>query len=665
MKYYVYFAWKGSDFTVNYTHYPALDNTYLQVEGYGGLRLLSPPIPLAVAYYLWKRIAGYGGGPGIGSGVKPGLGFNIGWPKWMKSLLAPGKEKSLAEVFGEKRAKVESALRRMGIDVDKVTTGAASDGRAAGSMDFSDLGDAALPKDADMENVLRLIAGRLLFAEEIAGAATEGGMNLTYPLADMLQILALQNRVTVLPAVEIVRPGEWRCRRCGQQQTVRTAPCPVCGLDWCPYCEGCVNMGEARGCRPVYAATSTSGMAACPSSGLFVPGRVSFGLSVPDCPPPGLPVPDCPSPGLPVPLHGDFRLQFDLTRPQEAAARRLQEFIVADPRSEVLILAVCGAGKTEVTFPAVRSMLNRGGRVLLAIPRRDVVLELAPRIREAFPLARVTELYGGCEQKFGAADITVATTHQCLRFNVHFDLVILDEADAYPYRDSAMLRLAVERAVKPGGKKVMMTATPDFRLYADARRGKKGLITIPARYHGFPLPEPEIIRAPVFRKGGGKYINPLIPDWLLDKHRRSGQVFIFVPTVKLCLKTGAALQQAFSLLNPPGQPQVLQYSHAADPERDKKRLAFKQGGFPFFLSTTIMERGITVANAHVMVLFADSARVFDEGALIQMAGRAGRSAAYPTGDVVFIGENITPAMAGAVKKISLLNREAAERGYLR
>ncbi|TLM79809.1 MAG: DNA/RNA helicase, partial [Actinobacteria bacterium] len=267
---------------------------------------------------------------------------------------------------------------------------------------------------------------------------------------------------------------------------------------------------------------------------------------------------------------------------------------------------------------------------------------------------------------FGAADITVATTHQSLRFNEYFDLAILDEADAYPYRGSAMLRLAVERAIKPGGKRVMMTATPDARLFAAARRGMKRLITIPARFHGFPLPEPKIIRKPVFKKGGTEEIDPFITDWLLDKHRRaSGQVFIFAPTVKLCMETGAALQQAFSLLSPPGRPQVLQYSHAADPERDIKRLGFKRGEFPFFLSTTIMERGITVANAHVMVLFADFARVFDEGALIQMAGRAGRSAAFPAGDVLFIGEHITPAMEGACKKIILLNREAAAQGYLR
>lgn len=625
MKYLLYFAWKGADFIVNFTHRPTLDNTYLQTKGYEGFLLLSPPVSLAVAHYLWEQVGGNSSESGCGTG--PGGGFGARWRRWMKPLLAPEKGKSPEEVFVEKQTAVNKNLLRMGLAADLPAGGG-----------FSEV---ALPTAADLEKVLRLITGRLLFAEEAARAAEEQNVIINHELVDVLQMLALEKRLRIIPSVEITRPGEWRCRRCGGRNTIKTAPCPVCGLDWCAYCEGCINMGEARGCRPVYSAPESARRSGSPA----------------------------PAPGLSatVPAPGDFRLRFDLTPPQAAAARRLEEFVLGDPRSAALIWAVCGAGKTEVTFPAIRLVLNRGGRVLLTIPRRDVVLELAPRLREAFPLARLAVLYGGCEQKFAPADITVATTHQTLRFNGCFDLVILDEADAYPYQGSAMLRMAVERARKPGGKIVMMTATPDSVLYGDACAGRKGLITIPARFHGFPLPEPAIIRERVFiQKGGRTTINPFIVSRLAEKYRPGGgQVFIFVPTVKLCLETGAALQRALSHLTPPGCPEIIQYSHAADPERDKKRVAFKQGDFPFLVSTTIMERGITVANAHVMVLFADYARVFDEGTLIQMAGRAGRSAAYPAGEVLFIGEKMTPAMGGACEKIGLLNREAARQGYLR
>lgn len=648
MKYYLYLAWYEDGWKIYYTHRPELDFAYLQSEGYGGVELLSPPVSLAVAHYLWKQAGGCNGGTGNGSG---------GWRKLLGMFRGPGKEKSIAEIIAEKQVTVSKMLRRMGFAVlaDCV------------DRDMLPPGDVVLPAPIDLQKIRDLCAGRFLFVEEITRAAEERNIRISQAPEGILQVLALQNRVRVLPSVEITRPGEWRCLRCGQQAAVKTAPCPVCGLDRCPYCEGCVNMGGARGCRPVYAVQGGAGDPGPGEAGNPASGLIHHGCAVRE------PVSEA---SVSIPAPGDFSLRFELTPPQEKAARQLEQFVLTDPRPEVLIWACCGAGKTEVTFPAIRSVLNRGGRVLLAIPRRDVVLELAPRIREAFPLARVTAVYGGCAEKFAAADITIATTHQALRFNGHFDLVILDEADAYPYQGSAMLRLAVERAGKPGGKRVFMTATPDERLYADARNGHTGLITIPARFHGFPLPEPKIQRdRTINQKDDGREINPVIIDWLLEKHHRDGgQVFIFVPTVKLCCETGAALQRALAPMSPGGKPQnlcnnpagklpVLEYSYAADPERDKKREGFKRGDFPFFLSTTIMERGITVANAHVLVLFADYARVFDEGALIQMSGRAGRSAPFPAGEVAFIGENITPAMRGAVEKIRLLNREAAARGY--
>lgn len=83
-------------------------------------------------------------------------------------------------------------------------------------------------------------------------------------------------------------------------------------------------------------------------------------------------------------------------------------------------------------FPLIEDTLLHGGRALVATPRRDVVLELMPRIKEAFPNERVVTLYGGSPDRWGEGGITLATTHQLLRFDRAFDLVIIDELDAYP-----------------------------------------------------------------------------------------------------------------------------------------------------------------------------------------------------------------------------------------
>ena len=54
-----------------------------------------------------------------------------------------------------------------------------------------------------------------------------------------------------------------------------------------------------------------------------------------------------------------------------------------------IIWAVCGAGKTEMMFETIALALQQQKRVCWAIPRADVVIELVPRLKQAFPHALV------------------------------------------------------------------------------------------------------------------------------------------------------------------------------------------------------------------------------------------------------------------------------------
>ena len=68
-----------------------------------------------------------------------------------------------------------------------------------------------------------------------------------------------------------------------------------------------------------------------------------------------------------------------------------------------------------------------------AIPRTDVVIELVPRLKKAFPHAKVIGLHGHSDEKNDYGDIVISTTHQLIRFYQAFDLLIIDEVDAFPY----------------------------------------------------------------------------------------------------------------------------------------------------------------------------------------------------------------------------------------
>ena len=101
--------------------------------------------------------------------------------------------------------------------------------------------------------------------------------------------------------------------------------------------------------------------------------------------------------------------------------------------------------------------------MLWACPRRDLVTELAPRLQAALPEIEMAALHGQLRERYTDAPLVIATTHQALRLFAAFDLVILDEVDAFPYADNPVLELAVLRAVRPGGKLIYLTATPSAR----------------------------------------------------------------------------------------------------------------------------------------------------------------------------------------------------------
>lgn len=322
---------------------------------------------------------------------------------------------------------------------------------------------------------------------------------------------------------------------------------------------------------------------------------------------------------------------------------------------DLLVWAVCGAGKTEVLFAGIDMALSHGKRVCIAAPRTDVVLELAPRLASVFPSVDMAALYGGSQDRGKLASLTVTTTHQLLRYYHAFDVMIVDEVDAFPYSVEPMLAYAVERARKPTSALIYLTATPNEQWQREVKSGKRKAVTIPARYHRRPLPVPTFEWCGNWQK---KWRNQRLPScvvqWVNEHLERNKQAFLFVPHIDFLQQVVTYFQQF--------HPHI-EGVHAEDPKRKEKVLAFRRGQIPLLVTTTILERGVTVPNIDVAVLGAEQP-IFTESALVQIAGRVGRSAQYPTGDVRFFHFGKTKAMIAAKRHIVRMNDEARKRGLL-
>jgi len=508
------------------------------------------------------------------------------------------------------------------------------------------------PPPATLDAVAALLAGRLLTTAEVVRQVERAGVALERPLEECLTWLVLTGRVERRPGVYPTAFGGFRCARCGETDQVRPWDCAACGERQCWRCEACRELGVVSGCVFLYAA------------GLEADGG------------------EKPSPaGAARPAPGAVAVRLPaLTAAQRRAAWALDAFVRRPETREALVWAVCGAGKTEVTFVAAGRVLSQGGRVLFAVPRRDVVQELGPRLAAAFPSAEIRVLHGGSDRidhpGLAPGSLTIATTHQLLRFHRAFDLAILDEVDAYPYRGSAMLHRAMERAVRPAGLVIRMSATPDEAMIQEARSGRSLLVPIPARHHGHPLPVPELLVDRSLDPGSAGRGRPYRPSELVLSlvHRTlagtpPARLLVFVPTVALAEHVGRGLaaalaESAGSALGRAVGSARVGWSHSRDPDRERKRRAFHSGELQVLVATTILERGITVPDVDVLVLFSDVEAIFQTAALIQMAGRVGRTAARPTGRVAFVGRRITRSMRQAVAHIQHMNELARQMGLL-
>lgn len=462
---------------------------------------------------------------------------------------------------------------------------------------------------------------RKRFRESVAGRQlTEADLSLLAPKLSVstweifyLAQVTIQTGIAVwLPAVAKKGRG-WHCNRCGGEDAE----------EW-PSCYGIA--ATCRSCSSLGASTS-----------LQVLYRTLHGLNAEK-------------------TEVCFRPHWALTPAQEAASLQLMRFVQSADQREALVWAACGAGKTEVCFPAANWALAQGKTVLFAAPRQDVIHDVVPRLQRDFPELAMQILTGESRDKFQPGSLVLATTHQNLRFSGAFDFIFLDEMDAFPYEGNQALARGIHQALKATGKIIYLTATPSQEVLRKAERKECLMIRLPARHHRQPLPVPACEKAPreISLANAGTLIELLRPR--LESMVTKGCTIIFVPKVTWVGPWVKILTEYFPDWRIEG-------SFSADPGRRQKITELSRGTYNIFVSTSILERGVTITGAQVMVLAADNP-IFDERSLVQMAGRAGRVKEYPGGDVLFLAEKFTPSIRTAIGWIKEQNHLAASQGLL-
>ena len=335
-----------------------------------------------------------------------------------------------------------------------------------------------------------------------------------------------------------------------------------------------------------------------------------------------------------LPKTASIFLSYGLSSEQKELSDRLVNNY--DNGINSLVYAVCGSGKTEICLSLIEHCVSKGLKVGFAVPRRSVCYELFCRFRNIFRQNKVISVYGGHHRTL-EGDIVCLTTHQLFRYPNYFDLLIMDEIDAFPFKGNDVLQNMFDRSIK--GNYVLLTATPTDELLKEFRKPGKDLLKLFVRFHHHPLPVPKVILGNDFNIHY-KLIKQL--KIFLEKNK---QVFVFVPTIDESIK----LWRILSLFFHKGT-----YVNSKRDNNEEIIEDFREKKYQYLVTTAVLERGITVKDLQVIVFHADS-YIYDDHALVQIAGRAGRKKDVPEGEVIFIGKTKTKYMERAISDIIAAN----------
>lgn len=329
-----------------------------------------------------------------------------------------------------------------------------------------------------------------------------------------------------------------------------------------------------------------------------------------------------------------LRLDYCLSKQQKQLSMKIVDAFLS--KQDVLVYAVTGSGKTEISYGVIQYAMSHGLNVAFAVPRKDVVIELTARLKSAFPGNSIVPIYGGYTSILEGGCL-VLTTHQLYRYEHYFDLIVMDEVDAFPFKGNDVLEAMFFRSLR--GNFVLMSATPSKALVNGIKRRNGLILTLHTRFHKNPIPVPKINICP------SSFYCFYIARKLKQYSKQGKPCFVFVPTVNM----SEEVYSCVSIFCPNGN-----YVSSKREGRNKIIHDFKDGKYKYLITTAVLERGVTVKGIQVIVVDASSS-IYDAASLIQISGRVGRKKDAPDGEVIFLANKKNKEMEKAIYEIKRCN----------
>lgn len=318
-------------------------------------------------------------------------------------------------------------------------------------------------------------------------------------------------------------------------------------------------------------------------------------------------------------------LPFELTRGQKRAIREITRDMISERRMHRLLMGDVGTGKTVVALFAMLLAVENGYQAVFMAPTELLAEQHARTLSELLaPLGIVPELLVGrlsAREKAtvrrrlreGGARIVVGT-HALIEETTAFDrlgLVVIDEQHRFGVEQRAAL---MEKGRAPDV--LLLSATPIPRTLALTLYGDLDISVLAERPLG-RLPVVTGVRTSADREQVYRFVR--------ERCAAGGQAYVVYPVIEESERTDlrAATTMAAELERRLAPFKVgLVHGRMKPEERDQVMRAFRDGAVAVLVATTVIEVGIDVPSATVMVI--EHAERFGLAQLHQLRGRVGR-----------------------------------------
>ena len=320
-------------------------------------------------------------------------------------------------------------------------------------------------------------------------------------------------------------------------------------------------------------------------------------------------------------------LPFELTSSQTAAVEDINNDLKSDTRMHRLLQGDVGSGKTVVALLGMVSVIEAGAQAALLAPTEILARQHYATIAPLAEAAGIkAELFTGRDKgknraqildNFASGETRIAIgTHAIFQDGVEFDnlaFAVIDEQ----HRFGVHQRLALTSK----GRSVdvlVMTATPIPRTLTLTAYGDMDVSRLTEKPAGrLPI---DTRTVPIARL-----------DDVVGAVRRSldsgAKIYWVCPLVEESEKLDlAAAEDRYAHLNQVFGTRVgLVHGRMKGPEKDEVMEAFSEGNVDILVATTVIEVGVDVPQATVMVI--EHAERFGLAQLHQLRGRIGRGTA--------------------------------------